>query len=280
MVLNEEQDVIQRPASLIPFYDNQQPYAPSGQTTPQPLRLRRLFAFNAREIIPVITGTHGEQSSGAAVWSAPDQRAAGLLQDLFDSLKLRRRALNYPDDSIPKADEASMALAGGPGSNPVSATVNQVLSTIEWFSGFYFSNKDPHDPWDWAIQHRVFKPDTDLISIANISDMDNRGPDNRPSYRVLEDGRHQDLGLLYIGPHPCNVTNWLVMAAGLRGMGTFAAAKALHDPDVVELIAQQLIVRRRYISGLVKYRFVDKDRERIQGDISSICLTAGMVPES
>ena len=101
-----------------------------------------------------------------------------------------------------------------------------------------------------------------------------------PLYRKLQNNLVSDVGLIYAGPHPCNVRHWLVLAAGLREMGTFAAARALHEPQIVEFIGRELLLRRRYISGLVRYHFIDADRERFQGTISSSCMTTGMVPES
>jgi hypothetical protein len=85
--------------------------------------------------------------------------------------------------------------------------------------------------------------------------------------------------LIYCGPNLANTKHWLVYAAGLRGMGTFAAAQALREPAIVEIIARELLLRRRYVSVLARYRFLDEHGKRYLGHISSICMTTGMVPE-
>jgi hypothetical protein len=115
--------------------------------------------------------------------------------------------------------------------------------------------------------------------MADISDIHERRADDRPPYQRLQDGKNQDYGLIFAGPNPANTKHWLVLIAGLRGMGTFAAARALHEPPIVEIIARELLLRRRYVSTLVRYRFLDEDGKRFLGHISSMCLTTGMVPE-
>jgi transcriptional regulator with XRE-family HTH domain len=285
LVLNDERDRIERPHSLKPFYDHQQSWQPSEQI--QSRLLKRLFAFRSLHPIPVITGIFGQPVGGAPVLSASDNRGAALLEEMLESLKIRRRHLESVGDELPPLDQSSMVLSGGPARNRMTDAVNQKFSTEPWFSGFFFSNENPHDEWGWVMRHRTHED----VAIANadISDsVDERAdaPPRDPAlrdryrYRRLPDGQELDYGLLYLGPHPHNFQHWLVMVAGLRGMGTFAAAKALSNPAIAELIAQQLLLKRHYISGLVRYRFRDIDQERFRGCVSSICLTTGMVPES
>jgi hypothetical protein len=216
-----------------------------------------------------------------------------LLGDILESLNIRREFLNDAEDQVPDISTASVVIAGGPGSSETSVDVNQRFSTEKWFSGFWFHTDDPDDEWGWVIHHRALEEVS--ITMADISDMPERKAsvrppnrklkkerraDDRPPYQKLQDGENQDYGLIFAGPSPANPGHWLVYIAGLRGMGTFAAARAFYEPPIVEIIARELLLRRRYISAMVRYRFLDQDGKRFLGHISSVCLTTGMVPES
>ncbi len=277
MVVNEKTDLEGRLNCLKAFYENQREYRSSDHLNNR--LLNRIFAFSGRTPVPVISGIHGEQSSGSVVLSATDQRGARLLEDSVESLNMRAEFLNDPEDKVPEPSASSLVIAGGPGSCDTSRKVNQLFSTEIWFAGFYFYHDESKDEWGWVVRHRTLEEVA--ITMDDISDMGihERRADGRPPYRTLQDGEHQDFGLIYCGPNPANTKHWLVYAAGLLGMGTFAAAQALREPAIVEIIARELLLRRRYVSVLARYRFLDEHGKRYLGHISSICMTTGMVPE-
>jgi hypothetical protein len=237
---------------------------------PVPDPLARIARFGADRPGLIVAGVEpGLQQRQST--PAYDALAAQAVRD-----GLRERAVGLDvlssghDEPAPARADDSLVVVGGPGSNRLGEAINHALTTRAMgVRGFFFS------PAGEALNRTG-----DLVSCWRLKahDLpDEPGiPDPEDPYVPLPDGRKEDVGILYVGANPLAIQHWLIWVAGLGYVGTVGAALALHEPQVVELIARGLTTQQTYSCALVRYRFAE-ELHPFDGALASVALTRGVL---
>jgi hypothetical protein len=207
--------------------------------------------------------------------------AAELLQRLAEVTRTGSIE-RCPRTPAPEQARGSVVAIGGPSLNTVSAELNRFFGQKgTWFRGFYFAEAGPCRECPTLIsgQEQLKRWEIRCHAVPEAPAIErHRHPPSlwADTFPRLRDGRAQDFAIIYAGVNPLNVQNWLVLVAGLGGVGSVGAAQALNTPPAFGLIAQCLTDRHLYCSVLIRYRFTDTERAG-DGSLASITLIRGVV---
>jgi transcriptional regulator with XRE-family HTH domain len=234
--------------------------------------LKKIFRFPKKQPIWITTSVDTDKQGRDNI-PPGDRTAVERIQECLKEVSIESLYGHCRNPKGPKDAKRDIVLACGPAQNTLSKQVNKVLMTENgWFKGFYFylldqkGKKTP--PGGWTIRCHLL-PEEEGIGF----------PGYPYSVHSLQDGRLQDFGLLYIGPNPLALDNWLVMVAGLGPIGTPGSSLAFMQPRILEFLAKNLRGKRYYCSALVHYHFAsERGDEAENGEITSITVVKGEVP--